>query len=113
MKATFDFIPAYCPSCGKPLFKPPEAEYRTTGAAILEDYQNGQPYTCDKCGLAFQKEQPQPEPATVHYWPGSQSNVTQCGLDLRAYIGGHGAGPIMTADKDRITCGNCRRLLGL
>lgn len=85
MKATFDFIPGFCPSCGKQLFKPPAAEYLRTSAAILEDYQNGQPFTCDRCGLAFQKEQPQPEqkPQAIHPlgWlagkPGSISDVIQ------------------------------------
>ena len=82
-------------------------------AVNLAAYHNGQPFTCNNCGLVFQKEQSQPEPAKVHYWPSSESSKTQCGLDLRAYIGGHGNGPIMTADKARITCGNCRRRLGL
>ena len=75
MKATFDFIPGYCPSCGKQL--------NLTGWAY-DDYQAGNPYTCD-CGLHFAKEQPQPEqkPQAIHPlgWlagkPGSISDVIQ------------------------------------
>jgi hypothetical protein len=55
MKATFDFIPAYCPNCGKRLFDPGKAEYLTSlHAATLEDYHNGQRFTCE-CGLVFEK----------------------------------------------------------
>jgi hypothetical protein len=54
MKATFDFIPAYCPNCGKPLFKPPDAAYLQTTAAILADYHRGHWFTCP-CGLKFAK----------------------------------------------------------
>lgn len=102
MKATFDFIPAYCPNCGQAL---------TLGGPTLEDYYNGQPFTC-ACGLAFEKAQHQaaaPAAPAVHYWPGPQSSITECRLPLY----GHKAKPIMTGDKSRVTCGNCRRALGL
>lgn len=54
MKATFDFIPKFCPNCGKRLFDPGKAEYLNTLRAILEDYHNGQCFTCE-CGLIFEK----------------------------------------------------------
>ena len=56
MKATFDFIPTYCPNCGRHLFDAGRAEYLNTLRLALEDYHNGQPFTCD-CGLAFEKAQ--------------------------------------------------------
>ena len=58
MKATFDFIPTYCPNCGQRLFDPGKAEYLNTLRLALDDYHAGQPFTCD-CGLAFEKAQPQ------------------------------------------------------
>ena len=55
MKAIFDFIPHFCPNCGKPLLKPKEAAELEAHAVNLAAYHNGQPFTCGKCGLAFQK----------------------------------------------------------
>lgn len=46
----------------------------------------------------------------VHYWPGPQSSVTLCGRYLRNY-GTRKPGPIFTADKLAVTCGNCKRSL--
>lgn len=59
MKATFDFIPAYCPSSGTKLFQPVDgSEGLKALSYILDDYHNGQAFTCDKCGLHFEKAQP-------------------------------------------------------
>jgi hypothetical protein len=45
MIAIFDFIPAYCPNCGM---------HWNLTEDDLQDFENGQPFTCD-CGLTFQK----------------------------------------------------------
>lgn len=55
MKATFDFIPIFCPNCGEILFKVPEEGSPRTTLVVVTEYQNGQPFTCSNCGLAFQK----------------------------------------------------------
>lgn len=47
MKALFDFIPAYCPNCGRNLGETFKNRY------ALLDYQAKVGHTCD-CGLKFQ-----------------------------------------------------------
>lgn len=49
MIALFDFIPTYCPSCGKRLF--PE---RPPHDAIRDYREAREPHTCPACGLRFQ-----------------------------------------------------------
>lgn len=55
MKALFNFIPSYCPVCGIRLFDPGKAEYLNTLRATIDDYHNGQSFTC-ACGLVFEYE---------------------------------------------------------
>ena len=90
MQARFDFIPGFCPNCGKAI--------NLTGAS-LDDYYNGVSFTCD-CGLAFQKGAFQ----KVHYYPGSAASVTICGIRLSSY-------PVMSQDKTLVTCKNCKNKL--
>ena len=53
MKAKFDFIPKYCPNCGKRLFMA-SGDNLNALRAELDDFHNGQEFTCD-CGLQFGK----------------------------------------------------------
>lgn len=60
--------------------------------------------------LAAAQAEHTPTGRPVHYWPGPEASVTMCGRDLRQ-PGRRGPGPVFTADKLAVTCGNCKRSL--
>ncbi len=116
MKAAFDFVPTYCPNCGRQLIRPADTFQIDALRINLEDYQRDDRLACD-CGLQFEKtfalsaaEEEKALAHMVHYTYPEKSggsvvggDWTACGLQVGTKM------PITTIDKEQVTCRKCQK----